>query len=166
MRKAIKIGIARFPAMFPKLRSSRIYINADAIQILRLAAVILRSPNREMAFFDGVGNFTASWSTHPHLQFFLQDTSTMERWAVPPDEVRPIPNGYVSMLDRTSPVLHRAWRADPQGAYAQFVRQLFNSVHASLVPEVYKNVSPDMMEFWTLVDGCLSLYQASKRRPS
>lgn len=82
MREAINIAVVGFPAIFPKLLFSKAYLYVDAIHILKIAL-----PNCDTAFFNDAGNLTASWSTHPQLEFFVQNPATMERWAAPPSDV-------------------------------------------------------------------------------
>jgi hypothetical protein len=167
MRNAINIALVGFPGMFPKLLSSKIYLIVDAIHILKIAGLIRQSPNSDTASFDGVGNLTASWSTHPQLEFFVQDPETMERWAAEPDDDVPLaPRGRFSDLDISSPLLWRAWRVDRGGVYASYARQMFQAVRHAIVPEVYQKASPNMFEFWTVVDGCLSILQTHASRAS
>lgn len=138
----------------------------DALNILTIAGLIRESPDCNTTSFDGVANLTASWITHPQLEFIVQDPATMERWAAPPSDAPLTPSGRVSTREISSPLLWRAWRADRHGAYGSFARQMFDAFGDYLVPEGYSAVGPESHEFWTVVDGSLTLYQKHAPRPS
>jgi len=82
----IQFVLKGFPAIFPKLRTAKIYIYTDSSDrpvetLFALADYLRGSSTYGNVVFDGVGSFTARSVDQPCINMMVQCKTTWERWA-------------------------------------------------------------------------------------
>jgi hypothetical protein len=162
---AHEITTRSLPAIFPSLRTCRVYAYTDGTshpaKILFARAKSMRaSPRYEAIHFDTVGSLVATFKEVPQGKIFVQSKAAMDRWAqaIQPEPILSVPRVPISQtlarlgeLKPTARMIQHMSQALPQARVLEDM--LIARYKRMVLPDAYPPIARDSHEYWTLVDA-------------